>query len=211
MPLPRTRWVRLATALAAAGLVLTACSEPEPGSVPTASATSAAPTSTGSGSTTPAAAPTSGAPTSAAPTTSSEPDQSVEPSLPVETAPAKRIDEPATTGGAQVSLVSVRATSIKSDVGSSGPGVLVRLSVRNTAKRTLDTSFVQVSVTGDAGQPGVLVSGDPTRFLSGSLRAGARAEGTYAFVLDGATSAPLTVAVFVNQGQPVVQFRGRAS
>lgn len=109
--------------------------------------------------------------------------------------------------------MSVRSTSIKasSPGDSSGPGVLVRLRVRNTTGKTLDTSFVQVNVANDAGDPGTLVSGSPTKILPGSLKRGASAQGTYAFLLADARSAPVTVSVYVTSGQPVVTFRGRAS
>ncbi|MGI3784514.1 MAG: hypothetical protein ACRYG2_27455 [Janthinobacterium lividum] len=107
----------------------------------------------------------------------------------------------------------MRATTVKATTPGdrSGPGVLVRLRLVNSTGRTLDTSFTQVSLTGPGGTSGTLVDGAPTRRLTGSLRAGRQAEGTYAFLLGGTSSGNVTVAVFVTAGQAVVQFRGRAS
>lgn len=211
---------RLVGVLAGITLLAAGCSDPAPsGDVPPPAATSApapAPSATPSASS--PAAP-SASPTAAAPSSSTAPeppqpssDGTVE-SRPVETAAPKKLDEPTRTAGATVSLVSVKATTVKAagPADSSGPGVLVRLKMANTTGRTLDTSFVQVNVSNEAGDPGTLVIGRPTDAISGSLRAGRSAEGTYAFVLDDAGSGPLTVAVYVTSGQPVVTFRGRAS
>lgn len=218
VPLARLVGVLAGVALAAAG-----CSDPAPsGDVPPPAATSApAPAPSASTSTSATAAAPSASPTAAAPSSSTAPtpappqpssDGTVE-SRPVETAAPKKLDQPTKTAGATVSLVSVRATTVKATgpADSSGPGVLVRLKMANTTGKTLDTSFVQVNVSNEAGDPGTLVIGRPTDAITGSLRAGRSAEGTYAFVLDDAGSGTLTVAVYVTSGQPVVTFRGRAS
>lgn len=203
--------------LAVPTLLLAGCSEPAPEAP--APAVTAAPTVTGTPtpatptvSATPSSAASSAAPAPApAPTASG--DGTVVPSKPVETAPPKKLDEATKTAGAQVSLVSVRATDIKASGPSdgSGPGVLLRLKLVNTTGKRLDTSFVQVNVDNAAGTPGTLVSGRPTDAITGSLKAGASAQGTYAFLLDDAGSDPVTVSVYVTSGQPVVTFRGRAS
>ncbi|GAB2590275.1 hypothetical protein [Microlunatus antarcticus] len=218
--MPRTRPpvpLRLAGLVAGSAVLLVGCSDPAPrpalpapsASAPSASAPAATPTAASS-----SAAPTS-APSSAtpAPAPTATGDGTVEPNRPVETAPPKRLDESTKTAGAEVSLVSVRSTDIKASgpSDSSGPGVLLRLEVVNTTGKRLDTSFVQVNVTNDAGDPGTLVSGSPTDPLTGSLKAGAKAQATYAFLLGDAGSAPVTVSVYVTSGQPVVTFRGRAS
>jgi hypothetical protein len=216
VPLWRLVGVLAGVALAAAG-----CSDPAPpGDVPPPAATSApAPAPSASTSSSATTAAPSASPTAAAPSSSTAPappqpssDGTVE-SRPVETAAPKKLDEPTKTAGATVSLVSVRATTVKATgpADSSGPGVLVRLKMTNTTGKTLDTSFVQVNVSNAAGDPGTLVIGRPTDAITGSLRAGRSAEGTYAFVLDDAGSGTLTVAVYVTSGQPVVTFRGRAS
>lgn len=219
------RWTRLAGALAGGVVLLTACSDPAPTTVPSpaagapsvASPTTSAPSPTSAPPTSsaPVATPTTAAPSTrtAAPRPSSGSGGSVEPSRRVETAAPKKLDEPTKTAGAQVSLVSVRATRIKatSPGDSSGPGVLIRLRLVNRTSKTLDTGFVQVNVTNATGNPGTLVNGSPTRMLPGSLKKGASGEGTYAFLLANATSAPVTVSVYVTSGQPVVTFRGRAS
>jgi cytoskeletal protein RodZ len=200
-----------------AGLVLVAgCSHAAPKDVPSPATTAPVPSAAASSSAsaapsaTPSAAPSS---TSAQPKPSSGSDPSVEPNRPVQTAAPKKLDEPTKTAGAQVSLVSVRAASIKAKTpgDSSGPGVLIRLKMVNQTGKTLDTSFVQVNVNNDAGNPGTLVIGSPTDAITGSVKSGRSAEGTYAFLLDDATSAPVTVSVYVTSGQPVVTFSGRAS
>jgi hypothetical protein len=208
--------------LAGAALVLTGCSDPAPDQVPSPPVASApapgspsptpAPTAapTGSSAATPAPAPSTGA---AQPQPSSGTDGSVVPNRPVQTAAPKRLDEPTSTAGVKVSLDSVRATTVKATAPGdrSGPGVLVRLSMTNTTRRAVDTSFVQVSLSDADGRPGTLVDGSPTDAVTGRLKVGARTQGTYAFLLDDATSTTVTVAVFVTSGQPVVQFRGRAT
>jgi len=212
----RVRRPVLAGLLAGTVVLLAACSDPAPVAPPapapsSAAAPSAAPSTPGPATSTPA--------TTAAPTTAAPPppqpsgDGTVEPNKPVQTAPPKKLDQPARTAGAQVSLVSVKATAIKATKPGdrSGPGVLVRLKLVNSTKRTLDTSFTQVSLTGTGGQAGTLVDGPPSKPLGSSLRVGRSAEAAYAFLLDGAGSAPVTVSVYVTSGQPVVTFRGQAS
>ena len=66
-------------------------------------------------------------------------------------------------------------------------------------------------MTDSAGTSATLVDGAPTAALDASIRAGADAQGTYAFLMDDPAAGPVTVAVFVTSGQPVVTFRGRAS
>lgn len=207
----------LAGILAGSALLLAGCSDPAPvtpspaPSMPSATSASALPPAA-SPSATPTAA-TSTASTASAPTPTATGDGTVVPSRPVETAPPKKLDESTKTAGAQVSLVSVRATDIKAKGPSdgSGPGVLLRLKLVNTTGKRLDTSFVQVNVENAAGNPGTLVSGSPTAAVTGSLKAGASAQATYAFLLADAGSDPVTVSVYVTSGQPVVTFRGRAS
>jgi hypothetical protein len=203
--------------LVTGGVVLLAgCSQPTPAPVPapavsSASAPSAAPSTSPSSTTaTPTPAPTA---TSTRPAPSSGTDQSVEPSRPVTTAPPKKLDESTRTAGAVVSLASVRATTITATGPGdrSGPGVLVRLKLVNSTPRTLDTSFAQVGVTDGAGRSGTLIDGAPTKALDASVRAGRTTEGTYAFLMDDASTGAITVSVFVTSGQPVVTFRGRAS
>lgn len=209
---------RLSGVLVGVVVLAAGCSDPAPTKVPGPTTTAPVPSATSPSSS--AALPTAAATptTSTPPSTSAAPkptagDGSIEPSRPVETAAPKKLDEPTKTAGAEVSLVSVRATSIKATGpgDSSGPGVLIRLKMVNKTGRSLDTGFVQVNVNNDAGNPGTLVSGSPTDPLGGSVKAGRSAQGTYAFVLDDASSAPVTVSVYVTSGQPVVTFRGRAS
>jgi hypothetical protein len=206
-------------ASAASLLLVAACSDPAPPPAPAPSApASVAPSSTAPSSpaassaapTTPAPAPSG---TTAAPRPNPSGDGSIEPSRPVETAAPKKLDQPTKTAGASVSLVFVKTARIKASTpgDSSGPGVLVRLKMVNTTGKTLDTSFVQVNVGNEGGDPGTLVIGKPTDPITGSLKAGASAQGTYAFLLADATSAPVTVSVYVTSGQPVVTFRGRAT
>ncbi len=205
----------LAGLVAGAVLLVAGCSDPAPSQVPTAAPSSAAAPSAASSTPVPS---TSGATTAAASPTSaaaqpSSDDPSVEPDRPVQTAAPKKLDESNRTAGAVVSLVSVRSATIKASKPGdrSGPGVLVRLKLVNSTGRTLDTSFTQVSVTTGGDSSGVLVDGPPTQLLDASVRAGRDAEGTYAFLVDDASSRDVTVSVFVTSGQPVVQFRGRAS
>lgn len=219
----RVRRPVVAGLLVGAVALLAACSDPTPTVVPGApSSSAAAPSTTPAvpGPTTsvdPPTSPPSTSTTGAAPTTEALPssvgDGSVEPNRPVQTAAPKKLDEPASTAGVRVTLVSVRATTIKATGPGdrSGPGVLVRLRLVNSTRRTVDTGFTQVSLDGSAGRAGTLVVGAPSAPLDASLRAGRSTQGTYAFLLDDAGSAPVTVSVYVTSGQPVVTFRGRVS
>lgn len=199
----------LAGVLAGAAVLVSACSDPVPTEVPAPSTTSTAAPSTASAA--PTAGPTTGGtPSAVAP----QPEGSVVPRRPVETAAPRRLDEPTTTsGGAEVSLVSVKAAAIEGNGtgDASGPGVLVRLEVANTTGRKLDTSYIQVNVANAAGDPGSLFVGPPSDPVAGSVAAGRTARGTYAFRLADATAGPVTVLVTVRSGQPVLQFRGRVS
>ncbi len=213
----RTRLSTLAGVLAVSVVLVAGCSDPAPPAAPGPSVTtvpsaSASPSASPSATPTPTSAPSS-AGSAPAPQPSASGDGTVVPSRPVRTAPPKKLDQPTKTAGAQVSLASVRATTIKakSQADSSGPGVLIRLKLVNTTGKSLDTSFVQVNVDNGSGDPGTLVSGSPTDPLTGSLKAGGSGTATYAFLLGGVGSTPVTVSVYVTSGQPVVTFRGQAS
>lgn len=211
----RVRRPVLAGVLAGAVVLVAGCSDPAPTEAP-ASATSAAssaaaPSTPSAGSAAPTPGPgTGGTPSAVAP----EPEGSVVPSRPVETAAPRRLDEPTTTtAGTKVSLVSVKAETIEGNGtgDATGPGVLVRLEVANPTGREVDTSYVQVNVANAAGDPGSLFVGPPSDPLAPSVAAGRSARGTYAFRLADATAGPVTVLVTVRSGQPVLQFRGRVS
>jgi hypothetical protein len=68
-----------------------------------------------------------------------------------------------------------------------------------------------VGLTDQAGTAGTLVDGPPTDALDASVRAGRSVQGTYAFLVDDTAAGPVTVSVYVTEGQPVVTFRGRPS
>lgn len=209
----RVRRPVLAGVLAGAVVLVTACSDPVPAEVPAPAATSAAaPSAPPATSAAPTAGPTTEAATPSA--VAPKPQGSEVPSRPVETAAPRRLDEPTTTsGGARVSLVSVKAETIEGNGtgDASGPGVLVRLEVANPTGRKVDTSYVQVNVTNAAGDPGSLFAGPPSDPVAESVAAGRSARGTYAFRLADATAGPVTVLVTVRSGQPVLQFRGQVS
>jgi hypothetical protein len=216
---PHVRRPALAGLLAGVVVLAGGCSDPTP-EVPappasSAPATVAAPSASDPATADPGSSPSTDPTDPAAPADPqpSEQESGTDPSRPIETAPPKKLDEPTRTAGAEVSLVSVRAATIKATAPGdrSGPGVLVRLKLENTTGKTLDTSFTQVGVTDQAGAPGTLVDGAPTKALDASVRSGRSAQGTYAFVMDDATAGPVTVSVYVTSGQPVVTFRGRPS
>lgn len=202
-------------AVVVGGVLLAGCSEPDP-APPAGAPSPAAPASSAAApSSAPAATPSSAAPSAPSSSPAPEPratESGIAPRRPVETASPRPLDQPGTTADLEVSLVSVTTRTIKAKIpgDSSGPGVLVRLELRNGTGKTLDTSLVQVNVTNAAGNPGSAVDGPPTDRVGRSLRAGRSAEGTYAFLLDDATTGQVTVLVSVRSGQPVLQFRGRA-
>ena len=212
----------LAAVLAGVVALVGACSGPAPSDVPSVPAGSApatpAPAEPSASDAAPTDAPSPGAsssdPAPSSPTeqaTGAAPEPSVEPSRPVETAPPKELDQPTRTAGAVISLVSVRSTTVeaRNPGDRSGPGLLVRVRLRNATSKTLDTNFVQVGVTDAAGSTAIPVDGPPSDRLASSVRAGRTDEGTYAFVTDERSTGVVTVSVAVTQGQPVVTFRGR--
>ena len=216
--MPYVRRPALAGLLAGVVVLVGGCSDPTPAEAPAPPASSApapAPSASDPASPDPGGSPSTDPSDPAAPADPqpSEDERDVDPSRPVETAPPKKLDEPTRTAGAEVSLVSVRAATIRATAPGdrSGPGVLVRLKLENTTGKTLDTSFTQVGVTDQAGAVATLVDGPPTEALDRSVRSGRSVQGTYAFVLDSATAGEVTVSVYVTSGQPVVTFRGRPS
>ena len=220
--MPHVRRPALAGLLVGVVVLVGGCSGPDPSEVPSplvGSPPATAAPSSGPPTADPSVPDRTGPTASTGPTTPADPQPSaerepdVEPSRNVETAPPKKLDQSTRTAGAVVSLVSVRATSIKATTPGdrSGPGVLVRLELANATGRTLDTSFTQVGLTDRGGTSGTLVDGPPTEALDPSVRPGRSARGTYAFLLDDASSGPVTISVYVTSGQPVVTFRGRPS
>jgi hypothetical protein len=132
---------------------------------------------------------------------------------PVPTQSAK-IDEPVDFGsGVQVSLVSVKSTSVTARTPGelSGPAVLVTVTVKNDSTDKVNVDSAVVSLTADKGGFGVgTTAGDP-KPLAGDIAPGKSTTGTYMFMLDPAKGRSVTVSVNYGAGEPVAVFTGKSS
>lgn len=116
-----------------------------------------------------------------------------------------------TSRGAVISLKRIEAVQGQAAVGGeiSGPAIRVTVAVRNEGDRPMDLEYVVVNAysgkdrtpTAPIMQPG----GDP---FTGSLDAGASAEGVYLFSLEESARQDVTITVDHRAGEPVVVFEG---
>ncbi len=90
------------------------------------------------------------------------------------------------------------------------PAIAVTLAIRNDTARALDLGQVSVTAAyGAAATPASGSDGVPARPMTGSLRTGASATGTYVFRVPTAQRGRVDLAVSYLAGQPIILFRGR--
>lgn len=205
--------VRPSRALASVALVaaltgLAACSgsdQPAP-----APATSAATAGTAPGGA-PTSAPPPAATTPVPPPTPGDTASTVAP-RPVETRKPVKLDQPAQPADAvSVRIARLRAVQAKAQGPGevSGPGLEVRVEVRNARSTALDLTLASVTLTAANDDPGQLISSG-TRPLPASAAAGASVTGTYVFTVPTSQRNPVRVVVTSVADAPVVAFEGPA-
>lgn len=203
-----------AALVVSAVLGLAACGadeQPTPPTAPTSGGSGPAasgPASAGASSSVPPPAATTPVP----PPTPGDTASTVAP-RPVETRRPVRLDQPATPADAvTVRLTRLRAIQAKAQGPGevSGPGLEVRVEVRNDTQRPLDLSTASVTLAAADDSPGQLMSGPPSDPLPGAVAAGRAATGTYVFTVAKSRREPVKVVVTVTGEDPVVAFSGNA-
>lgn len=136
------------------------------------------------------------------------------PEVPVTTAPAVGLTDPADFGGqvtariAQVSAVQATAT-LPGEV--SGPAVAVTVEITNSSAESIGLDSVTVTLTDAAGNPASSIAADPSAPLAGVLGAGAARSGTYVFTVPADQRDPVTVTVTYSSGAPTLAFTGQVA
>lgn len=188
---------------------------PDPAPAPTATATGTAPDESGEGAP-PTVGPTGPAtPGTAGPTGSVTPGTvaSTGPAAPGTILPPVPLDRPADAGqGVTVSLVrtvSVETQGVGPGESAGEPAVAVTLRVQNDSAQPLDLGSTVVSLaTGPEATPGRFSQGPPARAFSGSVAAGASAEGVYVFALPPGERGDVVLDVSLVPERPVVRLTG---
>ncbi|MDX2377462.1 hypothetical protein M4I32_11690 [Microbacterium sp. LRZ72] len=145
-------------------------------------------------------------------TASAEPDAPVEPA-PLPTESAELEDPVAFDTGMQVSIEGVEVVTVEAETPGevSGPAVVVSVAAVNDSDADVVLDSAVVTLVTDDGELGIPTIAGPDDPLTGSLRPGDRAEGSYVFMLDPAADRGVTVSVNYAAGQPVALFTGRTS
>lgn len=200
-----TLWVVLAVVLAvAAGIGITAAVRQGRDAAATATTDPTAAPSARPTPTTPAPSPSDPDPTSAAPAPTAPGDAPAPPPAPapeqpvgVSTAPPVDVGAPATLADgvtATVRTVTPVRTVPQGPGDRAGPGVVVRLAVRNGSGAAVDLSTLTVTATA-AGVPAPPSDGGVAAPMAGSLAAGDEASGTYVFRTPTAGASPVLVQI----------------
>ncbi len=115
------------------------------------------------------------------------PGQTDSPTVDVEPLPPVGVGEGADFGGGLIATVkSVESVDLESQAPgeTAGPGVLVRLEIRNDTGEAVDLGGVAINATyGTDATPAIPHQTGPIDVLSGTLEPGGTATGTYAFRL----------------------------
>ncbi len=132
---------------------------------------------------------------------------------PVETQPAKKLDQSVSSAGLTVRLTSVKAVGTKARLPGevSGPGVAVTVRVDNRSTKAVALGGAVVGLVDAADLPGTVMSGPPSKRLPSRVEAGRSAQGVYVFAVAADHRKSVTVTVSTVAEQPVLQFRGRPS
>jgi hypothetical protein len=123
------------------------------------------------------------------------------------------LEQPADAGqGVVVSLVrtvSVETQGVGPGETAGEPAVAVTLRVQNGSAQPLDLGATVVSLTtGPEATPGRFSEGPPARAFSGSVAAGASAEGVYVFALPTGERGDIVLDVSLAPERPVVRLTG---
>ena len=113
----------------------------------------------------------------------------------------------------EAELTSVEATTAtgKFPGESSGPALLLTVTVQNRSKADVDLDNATINLFDSSGAPcNQIISADQVG-LKGSLAPGAKSSGQYLFTIGKAKRNPITVQVIYSGGTPVGVFKGSAS
>lgn len=110
-----------------------------------------------------------------------------------------------------VSIDKVSTTTITPETPGefAGPAVIVTVSVSNDSAQTQSIDSAVISLVTDDGEVGIGTTAGPNKPLQGELAAGAKAEGTYVFMLDPAEGRSVKISVNYAAGEPVASFTGQ--
>ncbi|WP_309102939.1 DUF4352 domain-containing protein [Microbacterium sp.] len=112
-----------------------------------------------------------------------------------------------------VTIDKISTTTIKPETPGeyAGSAVIVTLSVVNDSQRAQSVDSAVISLVTDDGDIGVATTAGPNEPLQGELAAGAKATGTYVFMLDPTEGRSVKISVNYAAGEPVATFAGRLS
>ncbi|MEO5833180.1 MAG: hypothetical protein ABIR83_07385 [Nakamurella sp.] len=92
-----------------------------------------------------------------------------------------------------------------------GPGAALTVRIVNSTVEAIDLGNVVVDLQDATAMPAIPMSTSPAAPFTGSLAAGATAEGVYVFTLPASYTGPATVSVTYTVDAPVVVFTGDIS
>lgn len=196
-------------------VLLTACGASSSGTP--ATTTSASPSGTAASSTAPSAptsagsATTGSSPAGTAPATSTAPTDDTVPTVPVTTAPAVPLTAAApATGGGSITIGAITSLQGTAQLPGeiAGPAVRVPVTITNGAAAPINLSQVVVDLVDSSGVSAGPLSTDPAVPFSGSLAAGATANGVYVFSLATDDRRDIRIVVTYTTAAPVVVFSG---
>jgi hypothetical protein len=112
-----------------------------------------------------------------------------------------------------VALSSISTTMLSAETPgeTSGPAVVVTVTVTTGSDQAQDVGSAVVSLDSDDGVVGVPTWAAPYAPLEGEVAAGETVEGTYVFMLDPAAGRSVTVRVNYSAGEPLAVFTGQTS
>jgi len=112
--------------------------------------------------------------------------------------------------GVTARLSSVRSLEAKASLPgeTSGPAVALNLSISNGSPATIELASITVDLVDSRGMSSILIHSEPPTELSGSLSAGATAEGTYVYRLDPEMRDNASITVKYSSVTPLVTFQG---
>lgn len=122
------------------------------------------------------------------------------------------VRDPATIAkGVELQIRSVRALDVQAQVPGeiSGPGIAVRVEIRNNTRGTIDASAIQVNCLDANGSVCAPNRADPARAPRTNLKAGSRTTGVFVFTIARKYRNPVHIEVDLGPTYRSVEFVGR--
>jgi Domain of unknown function (DUF4352) len=115
--------------------------------------------------------------------------------------------------GVSVKLASVTATTVTAETPGelSGSAVVVTVTVTNDGTTDADVESAYVYVVAADGTYAIPTTSGPYAPLTGELKPGQSATGSYVFMLSEPAGREVTITVTHSAGQPAAQFTGAVS